>query len=134
MRASHLPRPGRRPASDQRPSARPCGAAPGTGRRSRGPPFSPQTPAIRVTSITSFRAQRGQQGGQPLQGERLPAARRPDQQQAVRAGRGDLEAAAERGMAAQIGEVGQTGLGRSRRGSAGGTGSISALRELAQLG
>ena len=50
--------------------------------------------------------QRRQQRGQPLREHRLAGAGRPDQQQRVRAGRGDLERALRVRLAAHVGQVG----------------------------
>jgi hypothetical protein len=51
------------------------------------------------------RAERRQERGQPLQGEGLTAAGWPDQQQAVRSGSSNLEAAAQGRVPAEIGEI-----------------------------
>ena len=125
MRASHLSRAGRRPAADQRP--------PGDGvvRRPERPleprasvlPAGARDPGHLDHLVRASEAAAAT--GSRCSASVLPPPGRPDQQQAVRARRGDLEAAARApdGRAGRRGRAdrGSGGVG----GSAGGTGSIS---------
>ena len=133
MRPGHLPGPRRRPSADQRPP----------GDRVVRRPKRPAEPGAAVLAADAgdpghldhlVRAQRRQQRRKPLQGERLAPAGRPDQQQAVRARRGDLEAAAQ--SAGWPRRSARSGRSRPAEPAAprGGTGSIVSLGELPQLG
>ena len=62
--------------------------------------------------------QRRQDRGQAAGGERLAGPRRADHQQAVPAGRGDLERVAQVALAAQVGEVGAVAVGVEQRAAA----------------
>ena len=114
MGPCHLARSGRRPAPDQ-------GATRDRVMRSPKRPEQPRCAVLAAGARDSghldhlVAAQRGQERGQALQGERLAAAGRPDQEQAVGSGGGDLQAAAQGGMTAQVREVGSEVSGWSGR-------------------
>ena len=102
------------------PPTRPAGLTVWCGARNGLPPPRPvaQAPAGAGDPRHLERLlgrQRRQDRGQPAGGQRLAGPRRPDHQQAVPAGGGDLERVAEVALAAQVGEVGGAGPRRQRQ-------------------
>ena len=92
-----------------------CGARNG-GRRDQpvGRQRRPAAECTRVASSAAVVVEGGQQAGQAPGEHRLAGAGRPDEQQVVAAGRGDLEREPGDGLAAHVGQVGRgpgTGAG-----------------------
>ena len=132
MGPGDLAGPRRRAASDQ--------GSPGNRvmRRPERPPYP--RPAVLPADAGDpghldrlVRAQRREQRRQPVQRQRLAAARRADQQEAVGARGGDLQAAAQSRMAAQILQVRQIVIGGIRA-ARGRDRRDRALGQLVQLG
>ncbi len=102
-----------RAAADERDAPMPCGAARGTrasstrGSRRR----RPATMRTAASSSASASLERRQDAGQAAREHRLAGAGRSDEQQVMRAGRGDLERASRVRLAAHVGEVGCVRIG-----------------------
>ena len=80
------------------------------------------------------RRQRRQDRGQAGRRQRLPGPRRPDDQQAVPAGSGDLQRVAEVALPSQVGEVGSAeGRAHPQRQRRGSLGDRLTARELGEL-
>ena len=89
-----------------------CGARTGRWPKRRASRPCDDTLSSAALDKRLGRRHRRQQAGEAVGEHRLAGARRPDQQQAVRAGRGHLQRAARAGLALDVGQVGQ----RRRRG------------------